>query len=142
MFFSEGELLLCSLLKRGGVLPRSPPSSYSLWNFNLHTSLCVIFPPQQDTESTSAQPPAPPGPEGPGPSAEAIDTEASVEAGSDPTEALLAGMGEEQGGGGASSGLGSEQEEEEEAEVVEELPLPELYVPGRIVHIYRQGAGR
>lgn len=35
------------------------------------------------------------------------------------------------GGGGAGS-------VEEEAEVVEELPLPELYVPGRIVHIYRQ----
>lgn len=26
---------------------------------------------------------------------------------------------------------------EEEAEVVDEVPLPELYVPGRIVHIYR-----
>lgn len=26
---------------------------------------------------------------------------------------------------------------EEEAEVLEELPLPELYVPGRLIHIYR-----
>lgn len=26
---------------------------------------------------------------------------------------------------------------EDEAEVVEELPLPDLYIPGKIVHIYR-----
>lgn len=26
---------------------------------------------------------------------------------------------------------------EDEAEVVDELPLPDLYVPGKIVHIYR-----
>lgn len=101
-------------------------------------SLCFIFPPLQGTESTSAQLPAPPGPEGPGPSTDAIDTKASLEAGSGPAGAVPGGKSEEQGGGGGSSGSGSE---EEEAEVVEELPLPELYVPGRIVHIYRQGEG-
>lgn len=33
-----------------------------------------------------------------------------------------------------TAGVGSS---EEEAEVVDELPLPELFVPGKIVHIYR-----
>eukprot|EP00752_Nemacystus_decipiens_P001837 g1772.t1 len=91
----------------------------------------------KDTEPTSAKPPAPPGPEGPGPSADAIDTTASVRASSDTSGGLVAvaRKGEEQGDRGGSSDLGLE---DEDAEVVEEFPLPELYVPGRIVHIYSQ----
>lgn len=65
-----------------------------------------------------------------------------------PAGASVAGQSEEQGDGagaaggaaegGSGVGPGKEEEVEEEAEVIEEFPLPELYVPGRIVHIYRQ----
>lgn len=45
------------------------------------------------------------------------------------------------GNGGRTKGedgsMGTGGSSEEEAEVVDELPLPELFVPGRIVHIYR-----
>lgn len=108
----------------------------------------VICPPPQDTESAAPAPPppVPPRPAGLGPRDNATDTTANVGAGSDPAGALVAGKDEGEqgdssvepsGGDGGGSGLGSEEVEEEEAEVVEELPLPELYVPGRIVHIYR-----
>ena len=54
--------------------------------------------------------------------------------GSGPAASLVHGKDNAEVGAGSGSGW-----EEEEAEVVEELPLPELYVPGRIVHIYRYG---
>lgn len=109
---------------------------------------CIPPPlPLQDTES-AARAPAPPLPPRPA-GVELSDsprksTANKIGAGSDdPASALIPGkdeggrgdgsVGPSGGGGGSSSGLGSE----EEAEVVEELPLPELYVPGRIVHIYR-----
>ncbi|CAM9679024.1 unnamed protein product [Scytosiphon promiscuus] len=85
----------------------------------------------KDTEVVAAPPPAPPRP-------------ASARA---PAGALSSGQFEDKGGdsgapggveGGSGMGCAADEEEEEEAEVVEELPLPELYVPGRIVHIYSQ----
>lgn len=113
---------------------------------------CLIHhspPPLQDTESAAPppppRPPLPPRPAGLGPSYNAPNTAATkAGAGSDDAagalvaEKVKGGRGDSVdgpsgGGGGSSSGLGSE----EEAEVVEEFPLPELYVPGRIVHIYR-----
>lgn len=62
-------------------------------------------------------------------------------ASSGPAGSLVQGKGAA-GPVAGGAGSGSEWEEEEEAEVVEELPLPELYVPGRIVHIYRYRGGR
>ncbi|CAM9302396.1 unnamed protein product [Pylaiella littoralis] len=104
----------------------------------------------KDTESAAPppppRPPLPPRPAGLGPSYNAPNTAATkAGAGSDDAagalvaEKVKGGRGDSVdgpsgGGGGSSSGLGSE----EEAEVVEEFPLPELYVPGRIVHIYSQ----
>lgn len=146
--FSKGEgratVLSAAVHAMTYCRPRRPPSTYmyTAYGILIFTRVfCVLFPPPQDTESTSANPPpVPPRPAGSGPSAGTIDTAAGFGAVSDPARAIVAEKGEgEQGGiagGGGSSGLGSE---EEEAEVVEELPLPELYVPGRIVHIYRQG---
>ncbi|CAM9212244.1 unnamed protein product [Discosporangium mesarthrocarpum] len=41
-------------------------------------------------------------------------------------------------GAGVEDGAGVCGGEDDEGEVVEEMPLPELYVPGRILHIYSQ----
>lgn len=82
----------------------------------------------QDTLSARVPPPLPPRPRRTGSSA-ADDT---------PSRSLGAGTedhGEvKRGDDGSVDDVGSM---EDEAEVVDELPLPDLYVPGKIVHIYR-----
>ncbi|CBJ27220.1 Zinc finger FYVE domain-containing protein [Ectocarpus siliculosus] len=96
----------------------------------------------KDPDSAAVPPPVPPRP-----AASNNDTNtlpSSCGTGRDPAGVLV--PGKDGDGAGASGddavvvvgGGGGAGSEEEEAEVVEELPLPELYVPGRIVHIYSQ----
>lgn len=98
----------------------------------------VSHPPPQDAAPAVA-PPVPPRPARVDPANPVTGNTKNSADGSGSAGALVQGKGGSGlVAGGASSGTGWE-EEEEEPEVVEELPLPELYVPGRIVHIYRYG---
>ncbi|CAM9340264.1 unnamed protein product [Laminaria digitata] len=90
----------------------------------------------KDTVSAAA-PPVPPRPVRVDPANPVTDNTKNPAASSGPAGSLVEGKGAA-GPVAGGAGSGSGWEEEEEAEVVEELPLPELYVPGRIVHIYSQ----
>ena len=97
-----------------------------------------ISPPPPQDPAPAVAPPVPPRPARVDPANPVTGNTENSADGSGSAGPLVEGKG---GSGLVVGGARSPgwEEEEEEPEVVEELPLPELYVPGRIVHIYRYG---